>query len=70
MDGVRTDEDDKLTSKEGLRMFRLRCLVFRRNVGCMTGTSDHADEDKDKSHVEVNILGLSEGCCSARFHYV
>ena len=70
MDGVRTDEDDKLTSKEGLRIFRLRCLVFRRNVGCMTGTSDHADEDKDKSHVEVNALGLSEGRCSARFHYV
>ena len=70
MDGVRTDEDDKLASKEGLRMFRLRCLVFRRYVGCMTGTSDHADKDKDKSHVEVNALGLSEGRRSARFHYV
>lgn len=70
MDGVRTDEDDKLTSKESLRMFRLRCLVFRRNVGCMTGTSDRADEDKDKSHVEVNGHELSEGRCSTRFHYV
>ena len=27
-------------------------------------------EDKDKSHVEANALGLSEGRCLARFHYV
>jgi len=59
-----------LTSKEGLRMFRFRCLVFQRNIGYMTRTSVHADEDKDKSHIEVNVLGLSEGRCSAHFHYV
>ena len=51
-------------------MFWLRCLVLQGNVGCTTGTSDQAEEDKDKSHVEGNALGLVDGRRSAHFHFV